>query len=471
MNTSLLTSEIAVAVLALLIIVFDLMLPREETRRSLGYMASCGLVGILLYTFTQYGAPATVYHGFFVLDNFALFFKQLFLAATLFAILFSFDYVEKRIDSRGEFYALLLCALLGMMVMASSNDLLTLFVGLELMAIVFYVLVGFNLESKKSSEAGIKYMILGSISSAVLLYGMSWVYGFTGSVLLSDIASRVSLSPALLLGLGLMLAGFCFKLSIVPFHMWAPDVYEGAPTPITAMLAMASKAAGFAVLLRVFLTAFADLQAYWLAAVSVLAAASMVVGILVAIWQTNIKRMLAYSSISQAGYILSGLLAANAAGVKGMLFYAVLYMFANIGAFSVVVAVSNHKGSTEIDDFSGLSQKSPLLALAMTVALLSMAGLPPMAGFAGKIYIFTAIADQGYLWVAILGFVMSMISVYYYLSVVKVMYSQETKDRREMAVGGLLRVVAAVSMIATLVIGIYPGPLAGLANAAARALW
>ena len=471
MNINSLTSEIAVVVLALLIIAFDLMLPRQETRRSLGYMAACGLLGILLYVFTQYGTGATVYHGYFVVDNFALFFKQLFLAATLFTILFSVDYVEKRIHSSGEFYALLLFALLGMMVMASANDLLTLFVGLELMAIVFYVLVGFNLDSAKSSEAGVKYMVLGSASSAVLLYGISWIYGSTGSLMLSEIASRVSASPAMLLGLGLMLAGFCFKLSIVPFHMWAPDVYEGAPTPVTALLAMASKAAGFAVLLRVFLLAFANLQDYWLPIVSVLAAASMVAGILVAIWQTNIKRMLAYSSIAQAGYILSGLVAGNAAGVKGMLFYAVLYMFANVGAFCVVVAVSNYSGSNEIDDFSGLSQKSPLLALVMTVALLSMAGLPPMAGFAGKLYIFTAIADQGYLWLALLGFVMSMISVYYYLSVVKVMYSRTAKDQREMAVGGLLRVVAAVSLIATLSIGIYPGPLASLASAAAKALW
>lgn len=471
MNIALLTSEIAVVILAVLLIVFDLLIPREETHRSLGYLAVCGLIGILVYTFTRYGVSATVYNGFFIVDNFALFFKQLFLAATLLTMLFSFDYVENLTQNRGEFYALLLFALVGMMIMASASDLLTLFIGLELMTIVFYALVGFDLKSKKSSEAGIKYLILGSVASAVLLYGISWIYGFTGSLMLSQIAAKATASPAMLLGMGLMLAGVAFKLSIAPFHMWAPDVYEGAPVPITALLAMGSKAAGFAVLVRVFLVAFAGLQIYWSAVVAVLAGLSMIVGIVVAIWQTNTKRMLAYSSIAQAGYILSGLLAADAAGVKGMLFYAVIYMVANIGAFAVVAAVKNNYGSEEIDALSGLAQKSPLLAVVMTVSLLSMAGLPPMAGFVGKLYLFMAISDKGYFGLAILGFVMSMISVYYYMLVVRTMYSKQAKDSQEFIVSGPIRAVALISLVASLFIGIYPGPLAELANAAARVLW
>nr|WP_092074158.1 NADH-quinone oxidoreductase subunit N [Dendrosporobacter quercicolus]NSL47720.1 NADH-quinone oxidoreductase subunit N [Dendrosporobacter quercicolus DSM 1736]SDM79506.1 NADH dehydrogenase subunit N [Dendrosporobacter quercicolus] len=471
MNISLLNSEIAVVVLALLLIIFDLLLPRQETRRSLGYVAASGLLGILVFTFTQYGTSATVYLDFFVLDPLALFAKQLFLTATLLTILFSFDYVENLTQNTGEFYALLLFAMLGMMLMASANDLLTMFIGLELMAVVFYALVGFDLESKRSSEAGIKYLILGSASSAVLLYGISWIYGFTGSLVFSRIAAQLAVSPAVLLGLGLMIAGFCFKLSIVPFHMWAPDVYQGAPAPVTALLAMGSKAAAFAVLLRVFLVAFAGLTFYWAPVISVLAALSMVAGIVVAIWQTDIKRMLAYSSIAQAGYILSGLLAANSAGVKGMLFYLVLYMFATAGAFAVAVAVNRHSGSGDIQAFSGLSQQSPLLALVMTVSLLSMAGIPPLAGFAGKMYLFMAIAEQGYLWLVILGFVMSMISVYYYILVVKAMYSHEPEDEREFMVSSPLRLVAVVSLLASLFVGIYPEPLAELANAAALALW
>ncbi|MDD4599575.1 NADH-quinone oxidoreductase subunit N [bioreactor metagenome] len=470
MNIALLTSEIAVLVLGLLIIIFDVLIPRQETHRSLGYIAACGVLAILVHSMTQYGAAATVYQGLFVVDNLALFFKQLFLAATFLTLLFSVEYVEKWIQNSGEFYALLLFALLGMMVMASANDLITMFIGMELMAIVFYALVGFELRSKKSSEAGMKYLMLGAASSAIMLYGMSWVYGFTGSLVLSQIAVKATASPAMLLGMGLMLAGLCFKLSIVPFHMWAPDVYEGAPTPITAMLAMGSKAAAFAVLIRVFLIAFSDLQEYWATIVSLLAAASMIVGIVVAIWQTNIKRMLAYSSIAQAGYILSGLLAGNVAGVKGMLFYAVLYMFATAGAFAVSTAVKNHNGSDEIEGFSGLAQKSPLLAVVMTISLLSMAGLPPMAGFVGKLYLFTAIADKGYLWLVILGFVMSMISVYYYMLVVKTMYSK-ARDQQEFVVRGSLQVVAVISLLASLFIGIYPGPLAKLANFAAQALW
>lgn len=471
MNIALLTSEIAVVILALLVILFDLLMPREETRRSLGYFAVCGLLGILVYTFHQYGTSATVYHGFFVVDNFAVFFKQLFIVATILTLLFSFDYVEKLTHNTGEFYALLLLGLVGMMVMASANDLLTVFVGLELMTIVFYILVGFDLESVKSSEAGIKYLILGAASSAVLLYGMSWIYGFTGSIMLHQIAAHLTLSPAILLGLALMIAGFCFKLSIVPFHMWAPDVYEGAPIPITAMLAMASKAAGFAVLLRVFLIAFIDLQAYWLPIISFLAGISMLVGIVVAIWQTNLKRMLAYSSIAQAGYILTGILAADTAGIKGMLIYVVLYMVANVGAFAVTVAVRNQCGSDDIEDLAGLSQKAPLLAVVMTVSLLSMAGLPPMAGFVGKMYIFMAITDKGYFWLALFGLILSMISVYYYMLVVKAMYGKAAKDQREFTTSGALRIVALISLIATLFIGIYPSPLVELANAAARSLW
>lgn len=471
MNIALLTSEIAIVLLAVLLICFDLLLPRQESRRSLGYLAVCGIVGVLVYTFTQYGTVGTVYRDFFVVDSLALFFKQVFLLATLLTILFSFDYVEKFTESSGEFYALLLFALLGMMIMASAHDLLTVFIGLEIMAVVFYVLVGFDMAKIKSSEAGIKYLILGSASSAVLLYGISWVYGFTGSLLFKEIAANMAASPAILMGLGLITVGFCFKLSIVPFHMWAPDVYEGAPTPITALLAMGSKAAAFAVLMRVFLVAFAGLKLYWAPVLSVLAALSMIVGIVVAIWQTGIKRMLAYSSVAQAGYILSGLLSANAAGVKGMLFYIVLYMVATVGAFAVVVAVEEHRGSDAIKAFSGLSHKSPLLALTMTISLISMAGIPPLAGFAGKLYLFMAIAGQGYLWLVILGFVMSMISVYYYILVIKAMYSRNTGDESKLYVSGPLRLVAMVSMFVTLFIGIYPEPLAELANAAARVLW
>ena len=470
MNLTLLTSEITVVTLALLLIVLDLLMPKEETRRSLGYVAVLGIIGLLGYTFTLPAATDTVYQGLFIVDRFSIFFKQLFLIATLFTFLFSFDYVDRLPGYQGEFYALLLLAVSGMMIMASANDLLTIFVGTELMTITFYILVAFQFKSIKSSEAGIKYMILGSASSAVLLYGMSWVYGYTGSLVLVDIAHQAHTNPAMLVGMGLIITGLFFKLAIIPFHMWAPDIYEGAPTPITAMLSMGSKAAGFAVLIRILFVAFEDLQAHWLLLISIVAAITIVGGTIIAIWQTNIKRMMAYSSITQAGYMLSGLMAADATGVKSILFYAMLYVFANVGAFAVIVAVRQHHGSNEIKDFSGLAQKSPLLAVVMMIALLSMAGIPPMAGFAGKLYIFTAVIEKGYMWLALLGFVMSMVSVYYYLMVAKEMYMNEPRDQQEFVVSGQLRLAAVISLLGTLWIGIYPGPLAALASAAANSL-
>ncbi|MCE5285648.1 MAG: NADH-quinone oxidoreductase subunit N [Pelosinus sp.] len=470
MNITLLTSEIAIICLSLLIIILDLLLPRFETRRSLGYLAAAGVAGVFAYTCTQYGVSATVYQGLFTLDSFALFFKQIFLLAILLTLLFSFDYVEGLAKYQGEFYALLLLAVAGMMIMASANDLLTVFIGTELMTVTFYILVGYQFNSSKSSEAGMKYMILGSVSSAVLLYGVSWVYGCTGSIVFEQIAKHANTSLGMLFGFGLIVAGLFFKMALIPFHMWAPEIYEGAPTPITAMLSMGSKVAGLAVLLRMVFIAFVPMQAYWGGIVSIIAAITMIGGTVIAMWQTNIKRMMAYSSITQAGYMIVGLLSADASGIKSVLFYAMLYMFANVGVFATIIAVKKHHGSNEIKDFSGLAQQSPLLAVVMTVSLLSMAGIPPMAGFAGKLYVFSTVIEKGYLWLGLLGFVMSMISVYYYLNVTKVIYMNEPCVQKEFIVSQPLRIAALISLLATLWIGIYPGPLAELANTAARSL-
>jgi NADH-quinone oxidoreductase subunit N len=469
MNLSLVTTEILVVSLATFILIVDLVIPKGESRRGLGVVTIFGLLVILGFTFTQYNVSGSLYKGIYVLDQYALFFKQLFLAACVLTVMFSLDYIGK-LRNQGEFYALLVFALLGMMVMASANDLITLFVGMELMTITFYVLVGSNIGDKKSSEAGMKYLILGASSSAVLLYGMSLVYGTAGSVLLKEIAANAALSPALVVGVVLILVGFSFKTASVPFHMWSPDVYEGAPVPITALLAMASKAAGFTVLVRVFMVAFPGIEANWIAAVCVLSAVSMVLGNVIAIPQTNIKRMLAYSSIAQAGYMLSGLIATDAAGVKGILFYAMLYVFASAGAFAVVTAVNQNRDSDAIDAYAGLSQRAPLLAVVMTVSLLSMAGIPPLAGFVGKFYLFAAVVDKGYLWVAFIGFVMSMVSVYYYLLVAKAMYMREPADTAPFDVSGPLRWAAVVSMLLTIFFGIYPAPLSEIANAAAKSL-
>ncbi|MFZ5639924.1 MAG: NADH-quinone oxidoreductase subunit N, partial [Bacillota bacterium] len=345
--------------------------------------------------------------------------------------------------------------------------------GLELMTISFYILTGYKRQDAKSVEAGVKYLILGAMSSAILLYGMSLIYGITGTTVITEVAQKLSggaMSPALILGIVFLVAGFGFKISAVPFQMWSPDVYEGAPTPVTAYLAVGSKAAAFATLVRVFVIAFPGYAVQWTTLFAVLAAVTIVIGNLVAIPQTNIKRMLAYSSIAQAGYIMTGVVAANELGVKGVAFYGMLYVFATIGAFTVVMNFSASTGSDEIKDYGGLAQRSPLMAAVLTVCLLSMAGIPPLAGFAGKFYLFSAIVKD-YLWLVILGLIMSMASVYYYLSVVKTMYMNDPVDNTPITVQNGAKFTLLASMLITVYLGIYPEQLSQLANVAAKALF
>ena len=471
MNFGAISTEIEILVLLLGVLLLDLLLPKAASRRSVGYVTAAGVAVILAAAISRYhvGDSPTFFAGLFLADNYALFFKQLFLLATLFAVLFSLDYVEKCLKYRGEFYALLLSALLGMCVLSSANDFLTAFVGLELMTISFYIMVGMRMDSAASSEAAVKYLVVGAGSTAVLLYGISLVYGAGGSLLFSDVCQSIHLFYAAgLVGAVLVLIGFFFKLSVIPFHMWAPDVYQGAPTPVTALLAMASKAAGIAVFMRVLYTAFIFLVQSWLPLLAFFAALCMIGGNLMAIRQTDVKRMLAYSSVAQAGYMMAGMAAVDYVGMKAVMFYAMLYVFANVGAFAVLTAVDAERGGTTHRHLTGLSQSAPLLAAVMTVSLLSMAGIPPTAGFAGKIYIFTAAVDQGYLWLAFIGFVMSMISVYYYLLVVKAMYRDLAPEEEHFAaplhVPVFLRLTVLLSVVATLGIGICPEFLANMTN-------
>ena len=459
------------AVLALVLLAMDLSLEKDQPRRNLGYLAVCGLTGIFFFSFTRYGMNATFWHGLFSLDDYAVFFKQAFLIGAILVILFSLDTVDQLPHSRAEFYVLLLFAVIGMMVLASANDLITLYVGIELMTFSFFILVGYVLTDARSTEAAIKYLILASAASAVMLYGMSLIFGLSGQMSYTAIAAGLSASPALLVGGVLLLSGFAFKIAAPPFHMWAPDVYEGAPAPITAMLAMGSKAAGFAAMIRVFTNVFPSTGYPWAMLALLLSGAAMLVGNIVAIPQTNIKRMLAYSSVAQAGYILTGLVAGTVAGIKGMMFYLMIYVFANVGAFGVVTAVSRHRNGEKISDLAGLARQAPLLAVAMTISLLSMAGIPPLAGFMGKFFLFSAVIDAGYLGIAVLGFVLSMVSVYYYLNVVKSMYLAEPTDERPFTVAGTLKFTVLFAMTATLAMGIYPGPLSHLAELAAKTVF
>ena len=358
-----------------------------------------------------------------------------------------------------------------MCVLASANDLMTAFVGLELMTISFYGLVAIRTDSPLSAEAGIKYLVFGSGSTAVLLYGMSLVYGMTGTMVFQNIAQGLGLVFSLgLIGVVFILAGFFFKLSIIPFHLWAPDVYEGAPAPVTALLAMCSKAAGIAILLRVLFVAFPFLSAYWAHLLAIFAAVSMVGGNLMAFHQTNIKRMLAYSSIAQAGYMMTAMVATNAAGIKAVLFYAMVYVFANVGAFVTVSYLEMKRGGADFTSVRGLAKDSLLPAGILMVALLTMAGIPPTAGFVGKIYIFSAAIDAGYFWLAGVGFVMSMMSVYYYLLVIKEMFRDVEEGEKWTAEHLSLPLPAsAMGVIAvafTLIIGVWAEPLSIFSNVA-----
>lgn len=465
--------EIATALLAFAVIVIGLLVPKDQ-KYGLGYLVTAGLAGILFLSFGYYGLNIKIFDGMYFVDDFSIFFKQLFLIAAILVSLSATFYVKKMGENYGEFFVLMVFATLGMMILASAGDFITLYLALELMTISFYILTGFKKGDSKSVEAGVKYLILGSMSSGVLLYGLSLVYGMTGTIVITDVAVQIkamgSMPLALIVGIVFLVVGFGFKISAVPFQMWSPDVYEGAPTPVTAFLAAGSKAAAFAALLRVFLFAFPAYAVHWKLLFAGLAVLTIVVGNLVAIPQTNIKRMLAYSSIAQAGYIMTGVIAASTAGVKGVAFYSMIYVFATIGAFTVVMNFSASTGSDEIKDYAGLAQRSPLMAAVLTVCFLSMAGIPPLAGFVGKFYLFSAIVNEGYLWLVIIGLLMSMASVYYYLSVAKVMYMADPVDDTPIIVPAGAKFTLLLTMLITVFLGIYPQPLSVLANIAAKSI-
>ena len=424
-----------------------------------------------------------------VVDKFSLFFKFLLIAAAGVVILSSTDYVKKFERFQAEYYALVLFATTGMMLLASTTELITIYISLELTALPIAALAAF-MRNSRSTESGMKFLILSAISSAILLYGMVIVYGFTGTTSLPEIAQQIGGmelsggtpfgSNALLFGIVLMIAGFGFKIASVPFQMWAPDVYEGSPTPITAFLSVASKAAGFAVILRVFYIAFpADtLSLDWSATFAVLSALSMTIGNLVAIRQDNIKRMMGYSTIAHAGYILVGLAAVatrtpgaeSSIGPSGVLFYLGGFAATNLAAFSVIIAISNRINSDRIDDYAGMARRAPILATVLTLSMISLTGIPPAVGFWAKIYLFGAAVEANLEWLVVIGVVNSVVSAYYYLRVVKAMFLSEPTSEERVAFGLPMQLAVAIGFIGTLIFGIYPTPLLNLARSAAGAL-
>ena len=471
---------------ALLVLILDVVLPRAW-QRWLSWFTIAVLGGSGLALIAASGVNVTVARGLVAVDGFALFFKILFLLSAALTVGMSPRYLGIERVPPGEYYFLVLCATLGMMFMAGGIDLITIFIGLETMAVSFYVLTGYLRPDRRSNEAAIKYFLLGAFSLAILLYGMSLLYGLTGSTQLRTIATSLAAGDGgLLLPLAVMLlvAGIGFKIAAVPFHMWTPDVYEGAPTPITAFLSVGSKAAAFAVLLRIFLEGLPAFRVHglgdawgwpvgWSVFFYVLAVVTMTVGNLAALTQENIKRMLAYSSIAHAGYVLIGVVAGTTRGVTASLVYLMVYAFMQLGAFAIVVMLRRKEiiGS-DLKDLTGLSRTHPAAAAAMLIFMLSLGGIPPTAGFMGKLWVFGAAVDAGYLGLAVIAVINSAVSLYYYVRIVVVMWIAQPAGETPAPFHITPAVVAVlvVAVAGTVVLGVYPRLLFELAQASASSL-
>jgi len=459
--------ELWLAGLGLLLLVVDL-LTRAGRKTAVGALAVAGLLLTLIPTSTMLAwPPRTVLSGAYAVDGFAVFFKVLIVIATALVILASMDGLRTRFE--GELYALLVFTALGLVLMAGSTDLVLLAVAIEYVSLTSYVLAGYLKADPKSNEAGVKYFLYGAAASAVMFFGFSILYGLTGATNLYVIAARLRTGslPALYLAVALMLSGFGFKISMVPFHQWTPDVYEGAPTPVAAFLSVASKAAGFAALVRVLLVAIDPARVDWVLLLAILAAVTMTLGNLLALPQRNIKRMLAYSSISHAGFLLIGVAAFRGAfGTPGLLIYLLGYTFTQLGAFFVAVLIGAQLGTDDIPDYAGLARRAPVSAFLMAVFMLSLTGIPPTAVFLGKFYVLAAAIDNGLLWLAVVGVVNSVISLYYYVGVIRAMYVLPAPTETPIPEPAALQVALGVAGLGTLILGLYPQPLIDLARQA-----
>jgi NADH-quinone oxidoreductase subunit N len=467
--------ECFLSVVAMVLLLVNVFVPSDR-KAYLSYLSFGGILVAGVMVVAGWGQHIESFSGSVVLDNFATFFKMIFLVSAGLAILISDQYMEREGCNHGELYPLILFTVVGMMLMASGTDLMTVFLGLEVMSVALYVLAGFNRNNTKSNEAGLKYFLLGCFSTGFLLYGMALTYGATGSTNIAKIAAvvgQMSLPSAnimLVAGMLLMLTGFAFKVAAAPFHMWTPDVYEGAPTPMTAFMSAGPKAAGFAAALRIFLVALPTLQVEWSQVLWILAVLTMTIGNITALRQDNIKRMLAYSSIAHAGYALVGFAAGNGTGTAGILFYMLSYAFMNIGAFAIIILIAK-KGETNgnVQDFAGLGTKHPVLAAAMTIFLFSLAGMPPTAGFIGKFYLFSGAIQKGYIWLAVIGVLNSAASVYYYLRVMVYMYMKDSTEEFDwMQVTAPMALCVAISVLGSLIPGIVPSLILQFAQQAIK---
>lgn len=459
-NWHMLMPELVIVLTFVIVMVFDLF---KSIRKSV--LAWVTIVGsaIALWASVEMlhaGVIGNEFNGMLRVDRFSMFFNIIFLVSTILVTLISINYLDRNDKRQGEYYVLILLATLGMMLMASGNELIVVFLGLELMSLSLYVLAGYFRSIQVSSEAGMKYLLLGAFASGFFLYGIALIYGGAGTTSIPEIASELEVggkSPLMLAGMFLLIVGFGFKVALVPFHQWAPDVYEGAPTPIAAFISAGPKAAGFAAFLRIFTGALESLQPEWIVVVVILAALTMTVGNVIATAQSNIKRMLAYSSVAHAGYVLVGLAAANKDGISSAMLYLFIYCVMNIGAFAAVILARTEDGENlKISDYAGLGFRRPLLALFMTIMLLSLAGFPPTAGFVGKFYVFRSAVDAGHTWLVVVAAINTAISAFYYLRVVVTMYMKEPEEELDfhaypsLLVFALLLVTTGVVLIGVL---------------------
>jgi NADH-quinone oxidoreductase subunit N len=448
----------------------------EGSARLVSWLSIGVLILIFLLTTLGGGERRVGFYGMFVTDAFAVFMKALVLLGSAVTILMGMRYNEEQGIGRFEFPVLVLLATTGMMVMVSANDLITLYVGLELQNLALYVVASFNRDSARSSEAGLKYFVLGALSSGMLLYGASMVYGFAGTTAFDDLTKLMTgaatAETGILVGLVFVVVGLAFKVSAVPFHMWTPDVYEGAPTPVSAFFAVAPKLAALALFIRFMIAPFGPLIAEWRQVIVFLSIASMVLGAVAAIAQQNIKRLMAYSSISHVGYALIGLAAGTAEGIRGVLVYLTIYLFMTVGAWAVILCMRRRELTLEgISDLAGLSQSQPGLALALAIFMFALSGVPPTAGFFGKLYVFLAAVNAQLVGLAVIGVLASVVSAFYYLRVVKVMYFDEPVGAFDRPIATELKGVLFVTSIVTLFFFLFPGPIVGGAETAASALF
>ncbi len=490
-----LAAEIGLVILLFIVLIYDRFLP-PENRRRVGLMTAWGgtiILAIVLALYFFFDLPsaqtspadALMWGGMIRFDLISFVFEVMFLAALIVTSLVAID--TPRLQ-RSEFYALLSSATIGFILMAASADLIMVYVALETASISSYVLAGFVTGSNRSSEAGMKYFIYGAFATGIMLYGMSLLYGLTGQTNIYIISNSIAgqplpdadFTPIVLLAAAMTIVGFGFKVAAVPFHFWTPDVYQGSPTPFTAFVSTASKAAGFAVFLRVFTSgAFGDISQFsptnapgWWAMLVAMCIITMILGNFVAIFQTNIKRLLAYSSIAQAGYVLIGVVALSQDGSGAAMFYLLMYIFTNIAAFAVIILVSNKTGSDEIEDLYGLNRRAPVLALVMMFSVLSLAGIPPTAGFFAKFFLFRAAIEAGLWWLALIGIILAFVALYYYLGIVKYMYLYRS-DEEEVAipVSRAAKIGLVVSIFFVIYFGIFAGPAFELTREAAAAFF